>query len=363
MKCIRKVSRLESFVKGYEPGDWWIGIDVHKRSYAIALRRSDAQIHTWTSPADPQGFIEQLSRLGIHPCGVAQEAGPTGFDLARALTRAGIRAIVAAPSRIPRPVLADAKSDRLDCRRLAEYAARGMLNCIAVPTEEEEAFRALVRRRQAVTDQIRRCKQRIKALFLYHDLPAAPEIASWSADALDRVANWPLPAELRAVCDSLLDELSAHTANQRGIDQRLEECLSRQTVWHAQLQALCTVPGVGPRVAQTFLAEVFRPERFDSAGEVTSYLGLAPMVHHSGESAPRGRIRPVGQQRLRSLLVEAAWVWKARDAGAQDLYARLLGRMGISQKAIVALARRLTEILWRIAMEQRPYYPMKSYES
>ncbi len=293
MKCTRKVSRLESFVKGFESGDWWIGIDAHKRSYAIALLRGDAQIHTWNSPADPQGFIAQLTRLGIRPSGVAQEAGPTGFDLARALTRAGIRAIVAAPSRIPRPVLARAKSDRLDCRRLANYAARGMLTGIAVPSEEEEAFRALVRRRQAVTDQIRRCKQRLKSLFLCHDLPAVPEMTSWSTATLDQVAQWPLPEELRAVCDSLLEELTAHTTNQRRIDQRLADCLSSHPIWDAQVKALCTVPGVGPRVAQTFLTEVFRPERFHSAGEVTSYLGLAPMVHHSGESTPRGRIRPV----------------------------------------------------------------------
>jgi transposase len=164
--------------------------------------------------------------------------------------------------------------------------------------------------------------------------------------------------DVRSVLDSLCDELRAHKDNRAQIDHRIDVCLGRHGTWKVQALNLQTVPGVGPRVALTFLAEVFRPERFTFAGEVTSYLGLAPMVHHSGEKTPPGRLRPVGQHRLRSLLIEAAWMWKTRDPGAQAIYSRLLARNGVPQKAIVAVARRLAIILWHIALEQRPYYPM-----
>jgi transposase len=56
---------------------------------------------------------------------------------------------------------ATSKTDRLDGRKLAEYASSGMLRSIAVPTETEEGFRALVRRRHRLTDSIRHAKQRI----------------------------------------------------------------------------------------------------------------------------------------------------------------------------------------------------------
>ena len=101
--------------------------------------------------------------------------------------------------------------------------------------------------------------------------------------------------------------------------------------------------------------ELFRPERFGRAEEVASYLGLAPMVRHSGEKSPSGRLRPVGQRRLRSLLVEAAWMWKARDEYAKKTYNRILNKVGIPQKAIAALARKLAVILWRLCIEKRPY--------
>ena len=48
---------------------------------------------------------------------------------------------------------------------------------------------------------------------------------------------------------------------------------------------------------------------------------------------------PVGQTKLRSLLIEAAWIWRGRDRYAQELYNRFFSRMGIAQKAIAAVAR------------------------
>lgn len=358
MHCIRNVSSLDGFVKGFEQTDWWVGIDVHKHSYAVSLRRSDGQMRTWTSPADPQRLLTTFTRMGIMPNAIAQEAGPTGYDLARRFTAAGIAVIVGAPSRIPRPVTAGAKCDRLDCRRLAEYAARGMISSIAIPTVEEEAFRGLVRRRQAVTDHIRQCKQRIKAMLLYHDIPHKPDIASWSAANRALLANLELPIPLRSMLDSLLEELRAHEENQKRIDIQLSHCVDTDPVLSRRLAALTSTPGVGERVGITYLSEVFRPERFTRGDEVASYLELVPMVHHSGEKTPNGRIRPVGQRRLRSLLVEASWTWKSKDPGAQDIYARVLAKTGIAQKAIIAVARRLAEILWRLSIEQRPYYPM-----
>ena len=113
------------------------------------------------------------------------------------------------------------------------------------------------------------------------------------------------------------------------------------------MENLCTTPRVGPVIARTFRLELFRPGRLNRAEEVTSYLGLAPMVRHSGEGKPKAHIRPVGQRRLRSLLVEACWIWKRYDLYAKELYNRILTRCGSAQKAIVALALNLAVIMWR----------------
>jgi hypothetical protein len=58
------------------------------------------------------------------------------------------------------------------------------------------------------------------------------------------------------------------------------------------------------------------------------------------------------------LLIEASWTLKGRDAGMTKIYNQVLARTGVTQKAVVAVARRLSVILWRILLEQRPYYSM-----
>ena len=348
------VPSLRQFVSGFESHPFFLGIDVHKQSYSFALRRADQRCFTWKGPAEPKAVVAQIARLGITVATVAYESGPTGFSLARVIQEANVPVIVAAPSRIPRSVTAGAKCDRLDCIKLADYAAKGMLKPIAIPTPEEESRRSLLRRRHNLVDAIRRCKQRIKSQLLFLGLPEPAAVKHWSNDAADALLRLPLGQATRLTLERYLRELTFQQTELRTVEGQLQQ-LVMASEERRRVVNLRTVPGVGPTVATTFALELFRPRRFQRAGEVASYLGLAPMVRHSGGKTPAGRLLPVGQKRLRSLLIEAAWMWKAKDPSAAELYNRLLGRTGLAQKAIAALARRLAVILWRIAVEQRPY--------
>ncbi len=350
------LSRIKAFVLGFETARFWIGVDVHKKSYSIALRRSDNSHLTWTSPALPKHLIKQVKNLGIHVGAVAYEAGPTGFSLARELKAAGVNVIVAAPSRIPRPVTAGAKCDRLDCIKLSDYAARGMLKSIAVPSLEDEARRALLRRRHATVDSIRRCKQRIKSQLLYLGLKAPKEIARWSKSTATALSKIPMQPGARLALDSLLRELDFYNRELRQLERDLLHIM-KDRISCRRMSYLKSVPGVGTVVAASFALELFRPERFKKADQVSSYLGLAPMVRQSGQSRSSGRLAPVGQSRLRSLLIEAAWSWKSKDPYAASLYNRLVSRLGVAQKAICAVARKLAIILWRLVVERRSYRP------
>jgi transposase len=112
---------------------------------------------------------------------IAYEAGPTGFVLARALEDAGLPVLVAAPSRIPRPVTT---GDSLDSLQLAEMAMRGSLKPIAMPTETEEAQRSLIRRIDQIGKEVRRTKQRIKSLLLEFGIQEPEGLRSWSNSRL-----------------------------------------------------------------------------------------------------------------------------------------------------------------------------------
>lgn len=150
-----KLSNFDAFVESFSEQTVYIGVDVHKKSYHIAMIRDDGTSAHSVCPANPAEILRVIERLNAPLGAVAYEAGPTGFGLARCIEAAGHPVIVVAPSRVPRPVAAGAKTDRLDCLKLAEYASMGLLRPIAVPTEEEEANRSLGRRRSQLADSIR----------------------------------------------------------------------------------------------------------------------------------------------------------------------------------------------------------------
>jgi transposase len=100
------------------------------------------------------------------PVAVSYEAGPTGFGLARALSAAGIRCEVVAPSKLERPPGDKVKTDRRDAERLARLLRIGELPGIRVPTETEEAARDLGRAREDARGDLMRARHRLSKLLL-----------------------------------------------------------------------------------------------------------------------------------------------------------------------------------------------------
>jgi len=94
------------------------------------------------------------------------EAGPTGFGLARALWAAGIGCIVAAPGKIERPAQDRVKTDQRDAERVLRLLMIDGLHAVRVPSTEEEALRDLVRAREDIRGDLMRARHRMSKLLL-----------------------------------------------------------------------------------------------------------------------------------------------------------------------------------------------------
>lgn len=200
---------------------------------------------------------------------------------------------------------------------MAEYAARGMLRPIAVPTLDEETERMLIRRRHRLVDCIRKTKQHIKALLLELGFPEPEGLAYWTQADIGALHALDLKPMAKIALESYLRELEFQNKELREVESKVQVLMADRR--HAEAyRNLQSVPGVGFVVASTFMLELFRPERFQKKEQFAAYLGLAPTVRHSGEKTPHGRLVCVGQKRLRSLLVEAAWVWRSRDDASPE---------------------------------------------
>ena len=330
----------------------YIGLDVHKKSIHVAVWMNGSIIASWVAGGDGAAVIEQLQAYKPAIRMVAYEAGPTGFTLARALQAQKIKVMVCAPSKMPCAPGVEAKCDRLDAKKLAEYAAKGLLVAVAVPSESEENERALVRHRDHLGKKERRAKQQVKSLLLFHQID---ELQSWSQEERNRVMSGELPAELRLVLESLFREITFYENEMKRVVAELGNILKQK---HSSASCILqSHPGVGKIISAHFVLELFRPHRFKSGDAVARYIGLAPRVRQSGQTRRGGPLMKSGQEKLRSLLIESAWRWRALDPGAQKVYARLLRNTGNGCKAIVGLARRLAIRLWTMWIRGTPYIP------
>ncbi|MCD7909689.1 MAG: IS110 family transposase, partial [Clostridium sp.] len=291
----------------------FIGADVHKRSYHVSILAEDGSRKEFVTAADPDLLLNTLLvKMNVEVIALAYETGPTGYALAWACQEAGIAVVVAPSSRIPRPIAPSGKTDKLDCMKLANLLAKGMLKSIAIPDRDDFAFRELYRRSRQLTQSRAKLKQEIKAFLLKNAIPEPIGLKSWTQASLEELTQMPLPTLLRATLDSFLEELRSLNRHIATVKNALAKG-AKETGKAASVAKLQTIPGVGPVIAYTFTAEIFRPERFERSAQIGAYAGLAPIVKQSGNSKSTARLRSVGQKHLRCALVEGAWIWMQKD--------------------------------------------------
>ena len=92
--------------------------------------------------------------------------------------------------------------------------------------------------------------------------------------------------------------------------------------------------------------------------ELAAFAGLVPTEYSTGDNISRGSITHLGDKSLRSLLVEAAWTAIRYDITLRQFYDRVRNKNHpriASKKAIVAVARKMTHIIYRVLKDERKY--------
>lgn len=329
-----------------------VGIDVHKKKYHLAVWKNGTLMAHWTMPHDNAKVAQLLQPARTALKRVVYEAGPTGYDLARTLSAAGFPTRVVAPGSTPRAVSKGNKSDRLDCRKLAEYSAKDMLKFVGIPTAEEDEQRQLIRTRDDQMKKRKRIMQQIKSFLLYNEIHEPDGLQRWNKASVTALREMALSDPLRFRLDELLGELAYYSQALK----RTEKQLAKYVAEHqAEIEILRSHPGVGEKTSRQFLAEVYQPHRFENSKQVVSYLGLAPKVESSGETRREGGVIKGGRGALRAMLVEASWRWIRDDKMAAQRYMKYVHNTGSGKKAIHAMARKLAVHLWYMLTRREAY--------
>jgi transposase len=274
-----------------------IGIDAHADQFVIATQIDQA------APKPPQrfdqaGLLKWIAKKLAEGYAVitCYEAGPFGYVLHRQLTEMGATNYVIRPRNWDehhRRVKTDRRDARAMLGALDRYVAGNphALCLVRVPTVEQERRRSVSRIQQSVQTQLKAAAQRGRGLALQYGYQLKGD---WFGPR-----RWPslaLPAWLKELLEPL-----------RQIALFLKQKLQEQNRSLEEQNAGPRPHGMGVLSQQLLEREVGDWSRFRNRRQVSSYLGLCPSEHSSGNSQQKGRITKAGNGRMRRVLCQLGW--------------------------------------------------------
>jgi transposase len=303
---------------------WAAGLDVHARSVAAcAIDTSTGQVISARLTCDPSAilaWIWSLPGATAANLAAAYEAGPTGFGLARALTDAGLRCIVAAPSKIARAPGDHVKTDDRDAMLLARLLTRDDLVPVRVPTLVEEAARDLVRAREDVRGELMAARHRVSKLLLRHGI-VYDGGTTWNQihHAWLNKIRFDLPGTTAAF-DAALESVRFAQARRDRLDDKIAD-MAADSPFTDTTRRLACLRGISTLTAFALAVEIGDWHRF-TGRSIGAFLGLTPAEHSSGTSRRQSSITKAGNPHARRLLIEAAWHHKPAYRVGTTLQAR-----------------------------------------
>ena len=336
--------KLTQFTKTEsEQNTIYIGIDVHKKSWQVSILGDFLELKSFSQPPEPKVLAAYLKRH--FPDRVyysAYESGFSGFWAHRPLNKLGINNIVVNPSDIPTTHKEKKrKSDSVDCRKIARSLRSNELKGIYIPDEVIDQDKTLVRCRQKLVRDVKRCKNRIKSLLLYWGviIPEHLDTAYWSKGLYKWLRDLSFENTTAELCLKVqLDELQAVETQKKKVEKQLVILCS--TRYESLSKLLRSIPGIGLLGAMTLITEIKDIHRFSNLDSLHSFVGLVPNVNSSGQRESIGGITQRHNHYLRPVIIQCAWIAARQDPGLFRHYNRLCQRMKAS-KAIVRVAKKL----------------------
>jgi transposase len=251
------------------------------------------------------------------------------------------------------------KTDKDDALRLAQLYLLDQLPTVTLPPTTVRQWRSLIACRQTLVGRRIAVQNRIRALFVAQGLPAPRGAKAWAATGLAGLASWAKPLADCAADELWRGLLALSLTEYRQLCELIDQTQTQLDALgqhNADVVLLQTVPGLGPRTAETVAAYLHDAPRFQTGKQVSAYSGLVPRQHQSGEMDRRGRISKRGPALLRKMLVECAWCMIRYNAWARGIYRRLTGGGQRRKKqAIVALARKILVRCWAMLRDRQPW--------
>jgi len=303
----------------------YVGIDVAKATLDICTSEGEA----WQEANDDHAMTRLRERLlALTPALIVLEAtGGYETRAAAALGTAELPVVVVNPRQVrsfARSTGELAKTDRIDARILALFAARIQPEPRPLADDDARELMGLIARRRQLLSMITAEQGRLEHAVAQLRKPIKRHIGALRRD------------------------LSA-------IDADIDGTVRRSPIWRAKDDLLRSVPGVGETTARSLLAQL--PELGTlNAKQIAKLVGVAPLNRDSGTLRGRRGIWG-GRAQVRTALYLPTLVAARHNPVVRAFYRRLRAAGKPFKVALVACMHKLVVILNAMLRDGRPWDP------
>jgi transposase len=303
-----------------------VGIDVSKDRLDVALRPSGEAFVVARNAAGLEALVEHLKPL--QPVLVVLEA-TGGFETiaTAALAAAGLPVVVVNPAQVrafAKALGQRAKTDPIDAAVIAHFAEATKPEPRPLPDEATLLLADLIARRRQIIEMIGAERQREKRA----------------------------PARLRKSIARLVKALEKELAS---VDTEIDDEVRASPVWRDKEDLLSSVPGIGPIIARTLIAEMPELGTLDRK-KIASLAGLAPFTRQSGQWRGKSFIGG-GRTTVRAAMFMGAMSARRHNPTLKAFFDRLVAAGKPKMVALIAVARKLLTILNAVIRDKKPWQP------
>lgn len=338
-----------------------IGLDVHQRSSSLCILGPAGRVVKRESiKGHPRRMVERLRQMK-YSFRVCYEASCSYGWLYGQLRPLADRVVVAHPGHLRLIFRSQHKHDRADAEKLAKLLYLDEVASVHVPGSDTRAWRGLIEHRHRCVAARTRAKNALRALMRTHGVEVPRGVGLWIGAGMAWLESVVFPDAVTALRrDQFVDDVRHHSRKIKRVEKALTPVADRLP----GITLLRTIPGVGIRTAEAFLAYVDDPARFGRNKSIGRYFGLVPRQDASGSVNRMGRITKEGPGTVRKVLTEAAWQGVRRSPTIRAYYEHMKHeRDDRNKKALIATAHYMARVMlamlqtgeaWR---EQEPPTP------
>ena len=309
----------------------YVGIDVSKDRLDVHILPGD---EAFAVERRGTGVAELGQRLlALSPAIVAVEA-TGGFEtiVAAGLASAGLPVVVVNPAQVrafAKALGKRAKTDPIDAAVIARFIAATRPQVRPLRDEATQVLGDLVARRRQIVEMLTAERQRA------HRLAGRQHVAKSIAQTIAFLER----------------QLSCADAD-------IDAAMRSSPLWRDKEDLLSSVPGIGPAIARTLIAEL--PELGTlSPKQIAALAGLAPFTRQSGRWRGKSFIGG-GRKTVRSALFLGALVATRHNPALKAFYQRLVAAEKPKMVALIAAARKLLTTLNAILRDKTPWQPQNA---